>query len=669
MASDTADFIAIREEVIPLPPSDPEGYRHVLLLGTTGAGKTTLVRQLIGTNPKTERFPSTSTAKTTIHDTEIVLDEGPWRAVVTFAPSQEVRGALSECISAATLEASKGADDAAVLRRLLTHVDQRFRFNYVLGNGPDLDTGGFDFGGEEDEIRGPVDDTPSTKALRPLDISHTNEVLADITERLRVLAVRLRDQITRDLEPEESDDEHVIAEIVDDEMDRALRETEDFREIVNDLMTEIEARFDSIPSEELRRTDAGWPVSWIGEWLGATGRQQFLEEVSRFSSNQASLFGCLLTPLVNGIRVAGRFLPSWMASSPNPPKLVLFDGEGLGHTPTTSSSVSTRVSGHIRASDAVVLVDNASQPMLAAPMAVMRELVTTGNVSKLILAFTHFDNVEGPNLPNLKARANHVLASADNVLASLSGDFGPSSEQALRRRIKKACFFLAGLNEPLSGKTAEGRIAIPQLRGLMRAVDLVMERPEPVDALPVYDQLNLMRATQAASEVFHRDWRVRLGLAGGDKEHWTRIKALNRRFAEGWSDEYDNLRPVADLARELREKIHRFLQNPLRWEGKPSDEEAQVKWDELAGNISERILRLATRRIQTEPSGKWTDAYLERGNGSTFRRAKTIGDDIFSEGAPISATSVSPDVREFLRDVTDEVEGAFREIGAKFATD
>src|SRR5438552_4054091 len=92
------DFSKLREDFIPLPPSQPDGYRRVLLLGTTGAGKTTIVRQLIGTDPTQERFPSTSTAKTTIHDTEIILDHGQWRAVVTFFSSDEVREYLGECI-------------------------------------------------------------------------------------------------------------------------------------------------------------------------------------------------------------------------------------------------------------------------------------------------------------------------------------------------------------------------------------------------------------------------------------------------------------------------------------------------------------------------------------------------------------------------------------------
>src|SRR4051812_9984432 len=65
----TQDAWALRNEIIPIPGPE-NGYARARFLGTTGAGKTTLVRQLIGTNPATERFPSTSTAKTTVCDIE-----------------------------------------------------------------------------------------------------------------------------------------------------------------------------------------------------------------------------------------------------------------------------------------------------------------------------------------------------------------------------------------------------------------------------------------------------------------------------------------------------------------------------------------------------------------------------------------------------------------------
>src|SRR5207247_7653566 len=70
-----------REEVIELPK---EGFSIVQLTGSVGAGKTTLVRQLIGTDPLKERFPATSNARTTIFDTEIICAPGEFNAVVSL---------------------------------------------------------------------------------------------------------------------------------------------------------------------------------------------------------------------------------------------------------------------------------------------------------------------------------------------------------------------------------------------------------------------------------------------------------------------------------------------------------------------------------------------------------------------------------------------------------
>ncbi len=62
----------IREEAIPLPGGRDAGdeYVRVQFVGTTGAGKTTLVRQLLGTDPAKERFPLTSAGKATTADME-----------------------------------------------------------------------------------------------------------------------------------------------------------------------------------------------------------------------------------------------------------------------------------------------------------------------------------------------------------------------------------------------------------------------------------------------------------------------------------------------------------------------------------------------------------------------------------------------------------------------
>jgi hypothetical protein len=82
---------------------------------------------------------------------------------------------------------------------------------------------------------------------------------------------------------------------------------------------------------------------------------------------------------------------------------------------------------------AVLLVDNAAQPMQAAPVAALKGIAVSGNASKLHVIFTHFDKVKGDNLPGFSDCEQHVLASLENVLQSIGDELGPVAERVLRR--------------------------------------------------------------------------------------------------------------------------------------------------------------------------------------------------------------------------------------------
>ena len=672
MLPEAFDCSALRDAVIPLPPGgEPDGYRHVFLLGTTGAGKTTLVRQLIGTDPaaneRRRRFPSTSTAKTTIHDIEIILDnDSAWRAVVTFVSSDEARESLNECISEAVRAIARDADidDATVLRHILNHVEQRFRFNYILGNGPKNKTTTFDFD-DEDEEEDPRTDAgaPSDEESGSVNMASTNELLARVVGQLRELTKQLRDQLHSEPDTNSEEDKSTTGERSEAKLDNLLRRDETFHEIADALMDEIEKRFDLLPPGQVSKNRQGWPLTWQEEWPKEK-RGEFLESISRFSSNYAPLYGRLLTPLVNGVRVAGPFAPKW--ANGHIPKLVLLDGEGLGHTLKSSSSVSTKVSRRIEAADAVLLVDNATQPMQAAPVSAMREIVTSGNGRKLILAFTHFDEVKGDNLPKVEDKVNHVLASAENVLAALGADLHPNAERILRKRIEESRFFLADLQEPLSKGSPAGRRTVGQLQKLLRTIDQVIEKPQPTKACPVYDRMRLANDVLDAAKGFRETWRPLLGLEtkpGFAKEHWARIKALSRRLAVMGKDEYKYLRPVADLRQELKDRFYVFIQNPLSWKGlDSSEEEKQVVLDTLADNLGKRFLDLSTRRIWQEHSSEWIRAYKQSGRGSTVDRAKIIGNEIYDPAAPTPDNVPLPDRNQFLREVVKEFEDAAKEV-------
>jgi len=652
------DHFAIREQHISLPGT-AEGYRRALFLGTTGAGKTTLVRQILGTDQIKERFPSTSTAKTTVADLEVVLASGDYEAAVTFLPQLEVRTYVEECISAAVLSAYRKADDAELVRRLLRHVDQRFRLDYVLGSG---------FTDESEEVDDEPEDVDQIEAfdVRPeelgdIDLSETNQTLSTAISQLREIAHSYGDKLTKELEATEQD-RRVIDELFEEELDNHMRGDDLFHEIADQLMDEITKRFDLLNFGTIHRTKQGWPLSWT---YASAERRAFVRSVLQFSSNYAPYFGRLLTPLVNGIRVSGPFLPRW--GSGRLSKLVLMDGEGLGHAASSAASVPTAISRRFEEVDVVVLVDSAKQPMQAAPQAVMRALVSSGNVAKLAFCFTHFDAVRGDNIPTVAARRNHVLASTDSVLPGIGEDLGPYAEAALRRRRDCACFFVGGIQKALSSEKAADRRTIDALSALLNLIESSSPAQIQGPGKPVYDRMRLGVAISAAANSFQDSWRARLGLIVKPnfvKEHWTRIKALARRIAYGWDDQYDNLTPVADLLSELQKRIFVSIQQPARWSGpEPSEADKETIFSDFADKVSRRLISTCTRRVQVERVADWQRAYNLSGVRSTFARARVIADDIYDKAAPIPDVTSLPGTDDLLEEVMSIVKQAAVDAG------
>lgn len=645
------DFRELREMIVPLPTAD-DGYRTVLLLGTTGAGKTTVARQLLGTDPATERFPSTSTAKTTVADTELITTgEGVYRAAITFVPRDEVIDYLTENVSEAALAAYRDRSDEEIARLLLDHVNQRFRFSYVLGRGAPQDEDDLADDAVEDDDASDEDDIDPDE-YGQVDLAVTAEVIAEAVERVKAVVERHASDVIENLADIE-EDERVLAEYIEESLDTDLRQSDEFHSIVDSLLDEIEKRFATLEVGELKRNRQGWPMTWSWE---SEDRAAFIKVVARFSSNYAKLFGRLLTPLVNGIRVSGPFEPEWASE---PLRLVLVDGEGLGHTPKSVATLSTHVAEQLQEVDAVLLVDNAAQPMQAAPVAALKGITVSGNASKLHIVFTHFDQVEGDNLPTFSAREQHVLASVENVLKAVGDELGPSAERVLRQRLDRARFFVGGIQDKLDARRKLGARSIKELDDLLSLLSHPEQAAATGPSKPVFDRMNLSLAVMEAAKTFHTRWHGLLGLdlnPDAPKEHWTRVKALSRRLAEGWSDEYDNLKPVADLRYHLQLQVYLMLQRPVRWEnGEPSDDEKQAIIDAMSNAVTNKLVELSKRRLGEDVKLGWQEAYAQRGPGSTFVRARIIASDVYDRGAPIPTVSASPDQNRFLKDVAQVV--------------
>jgi hypothetical protein len=651
------DFRQVRDDSLPLPAAE-DGYRRVLLLGTTGAGKTTVVRQILGTDPETERFPSTSTAKTTVADTEVIVtDEPAYRAVVTFVPRDQIVDYLTENVAEAARTIFNGGSEARVINHLLNHVNQRFRFSYVLGHPAPA---GADSDDEDDD-----DDNDDSQADildisdGPIDLDATRTLILESVDRLRTL-VRTFDSDSRSALDAGDEDPRLIEEILEEELDNTLRQSDEFHQIIDALSDEIEKRFATLTRGETRRTRQGWPISWT--W-SSEDRTEFLNAVARFSSNYAPLFGRLLTPLVNGIRVSGPFTPTW---SDVPRKLVLVDGEGLGHTPTSAAALSTPVVRQINEVDSILLVDNAAQPMQAAPTAALKSIASSGSASKLCFLFTHFDQVTGDNLNSLEARKDHVLASVENVMKAIGEELGPPAERGLRHRLDAAQYFVGGIQKRLVPDKKAARQAVEQLSALLDVLAEPHEPSEPGPSRPVFSRGELTLAVTDAAFGFHQKWQGLLGLkhnSGAPKEHWTRIKALSRRLAEGWFDEYDTLKPVADLRDQLQKQLYLMLQRPARWDGgEPGDDEKQLILDQVSNAISRKLLDLTHRRVAEDQRLLWRGAFALKGSGSTFERAQLIAVDLYGRAAPVPSATRSPVQNQLLKDVTELINQVAEEL-------
>ncbi|MBI4832213.1 MAG: hypothetical protein HY801_11830, partial [Candidatus Lindowbacteria bacterium] len=448
-----------RNEVIHLPGPD-EGYARILLVGATGGGKTTLLRQLLGSDSEKERFPSTSTAKTTIFDIEIVLNPGPFHVVVSFLSQEHVRSLIEECVTTAISAAVEGYDQDTVLRRLMEHSEQRFRLTYLLGTLSPIEPAGT----LDDDALDLEDPSPQEIQfeLATVDISDRTQMqerLIDFFQRVIQIAADLRQDVARQLDVDtaklEAADHDSFLEIIEEKLLQPNEsQYEEAQSLIDDILDEVESKFSFVEVGSYERERSGWPHRWTFE---SNDRKTFIKEVNRFSSNYAPSFGRLLGPLVQGMRVSGPFCPEWCSRNNGIPRFVFIDGEGLGHTPASASTVPTATTRRYDIADVILLIDNAAQPMQAAAQSVLQSVAASGHDSKLTVVFTHFEQVKGDNLPNAESRKNHVRASLENAISGVEGVLGCNADKRLRRFLQSRVFFVSSIDKTIPERARSTR--------------------------------------------------------------------------------------------------------------------------------------------------------------------------------------------------------------------
>ncbi|MEQ1888406.1 MAG: hypothetical protein ABL951_04395 [Alphaproteobacteria bacterium] len=640
--------VQLRDKLLPLPSRD-DGYARVLLMGVPGAGKTTLMRQLIGTHPKIERFPSTSVNRTTTFPTEVALRDGPYEGVVTFMSEHETRFEIEESLSAAFIEAL-GGNTKQVARAFLEKSDMRFRLKYLLG---DYDAGldevdPYDNDGQSDLSL----DMDTAEAPTPAERATLQQTLNMYIERINRMASEAKNAF-------EADQASLIADMSSDDRNAALDLIEEmavmsdtFIELVSDVLDELRTKFALVTDGHFEKTTTGWPKAWYIK-KAVDDRAAFLTAIRFFSDNHHRSWGKLLTPLVNSMRVVGPFKPTWVDE---PSQLVIVDTEGLGHKADATADLPEHVLPLLHDSDVILLVESAKNGMTNfASGKALEAIVNTGHTRKLAVVFTNMDLVKGDNLKG-QAKIDHVFGGLRNVVDNqLAKNVSADAARGLLEHLETSTFYVGLINEfdPIPAKPE-----LIRLLGYLAAAQPPVF--EPV-AFPKYRDDKLGFAIQDAARDFRQQWKGMLGLTPARPKPWQTIKALSRRYAEGWDDGFV-LRPTSNLVAALSASISRFLETPIEWTGNPTPEQKRETIDRIKRKITRDLPLLSSSRLRAQPQPQWHEAYSLVGTGTTKVRANRI-EGIFERFVPVpDAVSVDRHVWEFLDEVKAVVTKAVDEI-------
>jgi hypothetical protein len=203
---------------------------------------------------------------------------------------------------------------------------------------------------------------------------------------------------------------------------------------------------------------------------------------------------------------------------------------------------------------------------------------------------------------------------------------------------------------------------------MMDAIYKTIEPPIPTEVVPIYDDSNLVLNIQRAAMEFHKPWDARLRLKHDPEtspEHWARIKALTRRLGEMNIDQYNNLKPVADLIFRFQTHLYLFTETPIAWDPDHAPEEMkQASIDSISRELDSRLHQFFSEKLFIEQIQNWHNAYSHRGTGSTRIRAYDVK-DIYNDAAPIPGEVPNSESSAFVKEIRSILQESINEGGGK----
>ncbi len=639
IAPEPVDYLGLRERAMQLPAKIGERgpVPRILVVGATAVGKSRFIQHLLQTTHY--NFPRRGAGRTTVEDTEIIVDDVDFSAVITLFSENEVREIVKEnVLEACAFAYRENEDKGKIASKLLVDKDKRFRFNFVLGDWTnDTDPAPEDddeIDGEEQESD--LDGDADVSALRWTKLKSCISPVRSMTE-LAVEAAR------RDLEPTSEQDERVIEEYwLQHYMDKDRLDA-----LVEEIVEELGRRLCAATDQ------ASWPA--VHRIRDTAEKAEFFRRLRPFYQNNRKMFGALVTPLVQGIRVRGRFAPAFWAA-PNLPRWVVLDGQGVGHEQGGSMKINRTVPPELAKkfsdADVICLVDRAVPAMTGDAPILLENLIARGHQDRLALIFTHFEDVAAPDLGTAGRKAK-VLEGLSNAIQAISS-LPKAQRILLERTAESKSHFLARLDQTeIRSKSVQEELKrlCDQFR---RAGEIALPRIRPS-----FNEYQIATVVQREIESYRKDWSEP-ELAS---YHWKIMEALTNWIGHAYADGYPkrNLYPGQDLSQRLMSAISVELESPAGWHPwKPesADDESRIL-NAVRSKVGDRIDTYCSDALVRDPrTGFWLPAYENiSGYGTKVIRARAIA-RILEDRAQLPNEGLG----RFTKDIWQIVESTIAEV-------
>jgi len=432
------------EELSPIPVNMPKLY----LFGDTGAGKTTIVRKILGTEDL--KFPSVQQKRTTVAVTEYVLSRDlPYRATYLFKTEAQVTDLVDEILEIATENAyahyRKGTISAAAVAEDLEETpDERFRLRYIL----------------------------------------TAEQLEELAKEIFQFMPML-DRSVQALYLELQSKEEEIGVVVDLAMEQHKA-----------VLAAIKAKILGHIQMKVSEVCDGHKL-----FSGADFFQHSSSDLEGFIAKAKLLLSSAknsVSPVVEYARLQGNLLAPWL---PQNAELVLIDGEGIGHDTREASRLSARHLDYFHFADSIGLVEECKKPFASGGKSAIEGVVRNGYSEKFNLLFTKLDEVEvsdgeSSNRDDQIRAVKKGLVNVKNALKEDGADLDIGADHL---------YYMSNMNGSQLDPTS-----IAEVNRLLGSIKARFDEAKPQFVQPTYDYEMLSSYLSKSSGSFTAKWNSML---------------------------------------------------------------------------------------------------------------------------------------------------------------